>query len=231
MRLSEFEICAVWGAPSSQQHCHHHHHHHCINNNGNGMVVPPVPPKWWWWCYFTTTNTMPPHQWGQGWHNGTTCTCNVVPWAAHIHVASRHSCCTYLHTKYILFIFPYHWGNKEKEKKKKPWLDIYILLELCMSTVLLWQQPSAVICVLWLYCTVTRLYRGEPICNTVTTVTYCSLLYSPTQYLNVLQIHLFMINHIQYSDNQPRFDMIHQTYVHEDCRYYNWRDWEGTTLS
>ena len=43
-------------------------------------------------------------------------------------------------------------------------------------------------CVLWLYHTVTRLYRGGPICNTVTTVTYCSLLYSPIQYLSVLQM-------------------------------------------
>ena len=31
--------------------------------------------------------------------------------------------------------------------------------------------------VLWLYHTVTRLYREGPICDTVTTVTYCSLLY------------------------------------------------------
>ena len=37
--------------------------------------------------------------------------------------------------------------------------------------------------------TVTRLYRGGPICNTVTTATYCSLLYSPIQYLSVLQMH------------------------------------------
>ena len=43
-------------------------------------------------------------------------------------------------------------------------------------------------CVPWLYCTVTGLYRGGPICNTVTTVTYCSLLYSPIQYLSILQM-------------------------------------------
>ena len=33
-----------------------------------------------------------------------------------------------------------------------------------------------------------RAVQGGPICNTVTTVIYCSLLYSPIQYLSVLQM-------------------------------------------
>ena len=44
--------------------------------------------------------------------------CNVMPWAVHIHIVSRYSCCTYLHTKYIFIIFPHDWSNKEKEKKR-----------------------------------------------------------------------------------------------------------------